>query len=169
MRHTDRWPIYSIDLCVYIFLSPLSLSSLTVITSSSASPPLLPRAFTGFQKTTNPIFNKMVWFDGVPVGSSIRDAVHEKLDGVDGGEAPFIHGKARLKPWDTFGIHHSSGVWVDLVPETKVAHDRGPVLKVAVAISDQVSGVSGASRGVWGIGTQASLTCQGKIARTSQR
>ena len=97
-----------------------------------------------FPKTTNPIFNKLVWLESVPIGSSIFVYVYERIEGLDPSEATFCHGKATIKPWESQGVEglqdlpHTYGAWVDLVAQTKVDNDRGPIIKVSVAISDTI-------------------------------
>ena len=62
---------------------------------------------------------------------------------IEGHEATFCHGKATIKPWESQGVEglqdlpRTYGAWVDLVAQTKVDNDRGPIIKVSVAISCQ--------------------------------
>ena len=95
---------------------------------------ILPKIFQPFHKSTNPRFNQMLWLDDVPIGSSIVITIMERVRaeglGVSGSETEdvvFVHGKAVLKPWEHGDFCWD---WVDLVPQTKTANNRGPVLNV---------------------------------------
>ena len=84
----------------------------------------------------------MVWLESVPIGSTIFVYVYERIEGHVPSEASFCHGKATIKPWESQGVEglqdlpRTYGAWVDLVAQTKVENDRGPIIKVSVAISD---------------------------------
>ena len=60
---------------------------------------------------------------------------------VQGEEAAFCHGKATINPWESHGVealselHTTYGAWVDLRAETKDLNDRGPIIKITVAVS----------------------------------
>ena len=91
----------------------------------------------------------MSWLENVPVGSKIDIYVFERINGQ---EVAFCHGKATIKPRENQGVEGLQdltgvyGSWVDLVAETKVANDRGPVIKLTVAINDHTADVK-VSRG----------------------
>jgi hypothetical protein len=85
------------------------------------------------------MFNHLEWFCDVPIGSTFQVFVHERIQGQ---EATFCHGKATIKPWESRGVegldlHCTYSTWVDLVAQTKIQNDRGPVIKITVAISDE--------------------------------
>jgi hypothetical protein len=101
----------------------------------------LPKIFQPFHRTTNPVFNQMLWMDDVPIGSSIVITIMERVKaeglGVKGSETEdvvFVHGKAVLKPWQHGDFRWD---WVDLVPQTKTANDRGPVLNVTLVVCER--------------------------------
>lgn len=79
----------------------------------------------------------MFWLEGVPVNSSVDIIMYEHIE--DGG-ATFCHGHATMNPW-SLGVQEMAdarsvrGTWLDVVVKTKSAHDRGPVMKITMAIN----------------------------------
>jgi len=110
----------------------------------------------------------MAWLENVPIGSKIDIYLFERVEGQD---AAFCHGKATIKPWQSQGVEGSQDLRrtyasrVDLVAYTKVADDRGPIIKLTVAINDhtsdvKVSGGPSADQAFMGY-TWGSDPCQG--------
>ena len=118
-----------------------SMEALFVAICPGGTTPILPKILQPFHKTTNPVFEQMFWMDDVPIGASIIITIMERVKaeglGVGGTETEdvvFVHGKATLKPW-VHGDYRWD--WVDLVPKTKTANDRGPVVNVTLKVHDR--------------------------------
>ena len=98
-----------------------------------------PMVFAPYKKTTNPIFNKMVWLEGVPTGASIYIYVYEVIEDAGGQgvkasneTARFCHGKCRMKPWAN--VSTLEAVASNITPTKKIIRLLGAKLGINIHI-----------------------------------
>ena len=120
--------------------------------ASGGQTSVTPSVFSGFAKSTNPQFNVLTWLHNVPIGSTVKTSIHERVESRSGGQdVTYCHGTAKNSPW-SWGLDvkeslaNARGRWMDLPPQTKIQNDRGPVMSVTCKIMTE--GVESGGQGV---------------------